>query len=102
MYSMEDLLSLVATERAEELRLHAGAPPVIVVQGEHHTVEGPALTGENTELLLRSVANTRQMREFREQRMGDFLYTFQGSLRFRVHAVLEDENVGLDLQRQDH
>jgi Tfp pilus assembly ATPase PilU len=101
MYSIDDLLSLVATEQAEELRLHAGNPPVLVVQSEHHAVEGPALTGENTEQLLRSVANSRQIRQFREHRMGDFLYTFQESLRFRVHATLEDENVGLDLQRQD-
>jgi hypothetical protein len=35
MYSMDDLLSLVYSESADELRLHVGVPPVIVVKGEH-------------------------------------------------------------------
>jgi Tfp pilus assembly ATPase PilU len=97
---MDDLLDLVSTERAEELRLHVGTPPVMVLRGEHHTVEGPEITAENAEQLLRSVADSRQMREFRERGAAEFVYKFRGSSRFLVRAMKEDENVGFDLQRQ--
>ena len=95
---MEDLLSLTTAERAEALRLHVGTPPVIVLRGEQHIVEGPPITAENAEELLRSIADTRQVREFRERGAAEFGYTFRGSSYFLVHATMEGENVGLDLQ----
>ena len=63
MYSMDDLLDRVKAERADELRLYVGTPPIIVPRGEHHTVEGPAIAIADAEQLLRSIANTRQRRE---------------------------------------
>ena len=100
MYSIDDLLDLVSTEKAEGLRLHVGTPPVIVLQGEQHTIEGPPITIENAEQLLRGVADTRQMRELRERGAAEFVYSFRGSSRFLVRAKMEDENVEFDLQRQ--
>ena len=96
---MDDLLELVGSERAEGLRLHVGTSPVIVVRGEDHNVEGPVITAENAEQLLRSVADTRQTRDIRERGAAEFVYTFRGSSRFLVRAKMKDENVGLDLQR---
>jgi len=100
MYSIDDLLDLVSTEQAEGLRLHVGAPPVIVLHSEQHTIEGPAITAENVDQLLRSVTDTRQMREFRERGAAEFVYVFRGSSRFLVRAKMEAQNVGFDLQRQ--
>ncbi len=97
---MDDLLDLVSNERAEELRLHAGTPPVIVLRGEHHTIEGPEITAENAEQLLWSVAGTRQMREFRERGAAEFVYTFRGSSRFLICAKMEGENVKFDVKPQ--
>jgi len=98
MYSIADLLELVTTERAQGLRLHVGAPPVIVVGGEDHTVEGPAISSENAQQFLRSMVDTRQTRRIRRLGQGHFIYTFRGCHRFAVHAKIEDENVALDLQ----
>ena len=97
---MDDLLDLVSTEHAEELRLHVGTSPVMVLRGEHHTIEGPLITAENAELLLRSIADTRQTREMRGRGETEFVYTFRGSSRFLVRAKMEDEHVAIDLQRQ--
>src|SRR5262249_11299430 len=83
-YDMTDLLTLVVTDRADALILHAGEPPVVHWHGEPHTVEGPAITPENADKLLRSVATTRQVRELREHGTAEFGYTFRDSTQFRV------------------
>jgi len=97
MYSMDDLLELVNTERAEELRLHVGTPPVMVRRGEHHTVEGPVITAEDAEQFLLSIANTRQRREIRVRGWAQFFF-IRGSVRFLVRARVKGENVGFDIR----
>ena len=97
MYSIDDLLYLVSSDGADELRLHVGTPPVIVLGGEQHTIEGPAITTEDAEQLLQSVASTRQRRELRERGEVQFIYRFRRITDFVVRARMEDENVGIDI-----
>jgi Tfp pilus assembly ATPase PilU len=98
MYSIDDLLALVRSEQAEELRLRVGYPPVMVLRGEDHPVEGPSLTAETADQLLRGIANTRQMRELRDSGSIDFIYTFRNASPFLVHAAIEDEIISLRLR----
>jgi len=98
-YDMTDLLTLAVSERAERLSLHAGQPPVVHVHGEANTVEGPVITPDNADSLLRSLAGTRYMREFRERGAVAFVHTFQDSAQFRVQARLEHDEIQIDLQR---
>jgi Tfp pilus assembly pilus retraction ATPase PilT len=98
MYTMDDLLQLVHSDRADGLRLHVGQPPIVVINGAQRPVEGPAITPENAERLLQSVATTRQRRDLRERGWVDFLYRFRDLATFVVLARMEDENVGMDIQ----
>ena len=98
-YDMTDLLTLAISEHAERLSLHTGQPPVIHVRGEANTVEGPAVTPDNADELLRSLAGTRYMREFRERGSVAFVHTFQDSAQFQVRARLEHDEIRIDLQR---
>jgi len=98
-YDMTDLLTLITVERAEGLSLHAGQRPVVHLGGEPHPIEGPLITSENAETLLRSLATTRQLRDFREHGTAEFIYTFQDSTQFRVQARMQHEQVQLELQR---
>ncbi|SRR6266581_1047577 len=97
MYSMENLLMLVSTERAVALKLQVGLPPVIVLENENHALEGPPITPEEVEELLRSIANTRHMRELRENGDVVFIYKFQGSSPFLVRAKLQNGYVGFEI-----
>jgi len=97
MYSMDDLLHLVSSDGADELKLHVGAPPVVVLGGEHHTIEGPPITTEDAEQLFQSVADTRQRRELRERGAVQFIYRFRRITDFVVCARMEGENVGMDI-----
>jgi Tfp pilus assembly ATPase PilU len=98
MYSIDELLKLVRNDGAEELRVHVGVPPIFVLEGEGHTTEGPAITAETAEELLRSIASSRQMRELRDRGEVQFVYTFRRSSPFLVHARMEDEYVGFDIR----
>lgn len=97
MYSIDDLLYLVSSDGADELRLHVGTPPVIVLGGEHHTIEGPAITPVDAQQLLQSIASTRQRRELRARGEVQFIYRFRRITDFVVCARMEEENVGMDI-----
>jgi Tfp pilus assembly pilus retraction ATPase PilT len=97
MYSIDDLLHLANSDGADELRLHVGTLPIVVLGGEHHTIEGPPITTEDAEQLLHSITNTRQRRELREHGLVRFIYRFRRITDFVVCARMEDENIGIDI-----
>ena len=99
MYSMEDLLELTSNERADSLEIDPGKPPVLVVGGEQNAIEGPPLSAEDTDLLLRTIANSRQMRELHERRFIRFMYTLRPRSSFLVHARLEDEQIKFEIRQ---
>jgi Tfp pilus assembly ATPase PilU len=92
-YDMTDLLTLVVTERAEGLSVTPGQPLAVHFRGEVYVIEGPAVSPEHALSLLRSVADTRQMRELHERGGAEFLFTFRDSARFRVTARREHDEV---------
>jgi len=63
-YEVKDLVALAVSEGATRLILHTGQRPVLFVHGEAHPIEGPAITPDNADSLLRSMAGTRYMRCF--------------------------------------
>ena len=95
---MENLLTLITTERARELRFRPGTPPVVVLADEPHTLEGPPLAADGPEQLLRSIAGSRQMRELRERGAVTFIYTLAGSSPFLIRAMIENQNVVFEVQ----
>ena len=101
-YDITDLLTLVVSETAEGLSLHAGRSPVVHLGGEPHAIVGPAITPGDAEAFLRSLATTRQVRGFRERGTAKFIYTFRDSTPFKVQASIKDEQVQLELSRVNH
>ena len=90
---MTDLLSLIVSERADGLSIMPGHAPAVHLRGEVHLIEGAAVSPEHASSLLRTMADTRQMQELREQGCAEFLFTFRSSERFRVTARREHEQV---------
>jgi hypothetical protein len=69
----------------------------MVVKGESHEIEGPAVEEESVEAMLRAVASTREMRAFRETGTVDIVVPLEGS-RFLVRAVRAFSECRLELQ----
>ena len=93
MYSMDNLLTLIRVEQVRELKIRAGAAPIVVSDGESHALEGPPLTAEGAEQLLRSIANTRQMRALQQRGAVDFMYHFEGTSPFLIRAKITEARV---------
>jgi len=91
-YSMSDLLQLVVTEGASDLHLRVNVPPVIRVHGVLHRVEGPSLSPEDTEELMRSITSEEHIQAVRERGTTDFGFAFGELARFRVSVFKERGN----------
>jgi Tfp pilus assembly pilus retraction ATPase PilT len=98
MYCMNDLMNLAAREAADEFRLEAGQPPVMVLHGKPRPLDLPPLTEDNVTQLFRSFATPEQIEELR--RCGDvrFNHTFQHSAQFAVAALMQKEHLTLKLK----
>src|SRR3954470_11989081 len=98
-YSMSDLLQLVVSEGAADLHIRVGVPPVIRLHGILHRVEGPHLTPEDTEELMRSITSEDHVQHVREKGGADFGFAFGDMARFRVSVFKERGQFGLVLRQ---
>jgi len=98
MYSLNDLLNLLAQEGGEEVRLEPGKPPVMVLQGRPKVVDGALVTTDYVAELFRGVATEEQRREL--DSCGDLHFTFvsRGSARFSLQAAIQGENLTLTIK----
>jgi Tfp pilus assembly pilus retraction ATPase PilT len=92
MYAMDQLLRLAHSSGAGELSLVVGQPPILVFNGREEPIEGPALTKEDAEYLFRSMSDTRQRRELRENGTVEFIFRFRQHT-FVVGAKVTDESI---------
>src|SRR5256714_2780374 len=98
-YSMSDLLQLVVSEGASDLHVRVGIPPTIRVHGILHRVEGPQLTPEACEELMRSITSEDHIQQIRERGGADFAFAFGEAARFRVSAFKEKGNFAMVLRQ---
>src|SRR6266487_3014657 len=98
-YSMSDLLQLVVSEGASDLHVRVGTPPTIRVHGILHRVEGPPLTSEDTEELMRSITSEDHIQQVRERGGADFGFAFGDLARFRVSIFKAKGDFGMVLRQ---
>lgn len=88
-YVMSDLLHLMVQEGASDLHIRVGVPPAIRLHGILQKVDGPALTDEMSEELMRSITSDESVQEVRERGGADFAFAFGEMARFRVSVFKE-------------
>jgi twitching motility protein PilT len=98
-YQMSDLLQLVVSEGASDLHIRVGTPPTIRVHGILHRVEGPSLSPDDTEELMRSITSDEHVQHVRERGGADFGFAFADAARFRVSVFKEKGNFGVVLRQ---
>ncbi len=97
MHAMDDLLHLLHSDGADQLRLRVGRPPILVLDREEQELESPVISMADAERLLEDIADTRQRRELREQGRVEFIYKFRNRASFVIRAWMDGENVALDI-----
>ena len=91
---MQDLLRRVVDRKASDLFITSGFPPAIKIDGEIRPQMERALTAEQAAVLVRSIMNDRQTREFDASKECNFAIAPQGIGRFRVSAFVQQGQMG--------
>ena len=90
--------ALVAA-KGSDLHLKVGSPPRMRVDGRLVVLDGPALTPEMADSLLKELIRPDLHEQFQRTNEADFAYSLPGVGRFRVNAFRQRGSVGLVLRR---
>ena len=84
---LEELLDLVVAEGGSDLHIFAGGQPMIRVAGALIPItKYPALTGEETEAMLKSIVPENRWNSFQENQFIDLSHAYKEDGRFRVNG----------------
>jgi len=96
---MQTLLKKMVSKNGSDLFITAGFPPAIKVDGEIHKAAEQTLNPEQSAILVRSIMNDKQAREFDATKECNFAIGPQGIGRFRVSAFVQQGAVGAVLRQ---
>ena len=81
-----DLLVFTQKNKASDLHLSSGNPPILRINGDMVTYKGDALSGDDIKQMLYSIMTEQQRAEYERELDIDFAISFGKDLRFRVNA----------------
>ncbi len=91
---MQDLLRRMVDRKGSDLFITAGFPPAIKIDGEVRPQTDNVLAPEQSAVLVRSIMNDRQTREFDASKEANFAIAPPGIGRFRVSAFVQQGMTG--------
>lgn len=93
-----ELLAFSVKNKASDLHLSAGLPPVIRVDGEMRKLNVPAMDDKQVKALIYEIMNDRQRKEYEENLETDFSFEVKGLSRFRVNAFIQNRGAAAVLR----
>ena len=94
----QNLLKKMVDDNGSDLFITADFPPAIKIDGGIQPYADKPLTPEQSSLIVRSIMNDKQTREFDATKECNFAIAPQGIGRFRVSAFVAQGNVGAVLR----
>ncbi len=94
----QNLLRKMVERNGSDLFLTYGFPPAIKVDGTIHKATDTALTEDQAAMMVRSIMNDRQIKDFDATKECNFAISPQGIGRFRVSAFIQQGYVGAVLR----
>lgn len=89
-----ELLAFSTKQKASDLHLSAGLPPMIRVDGDVRRINLPPMDHKQTHALIYEIMNDKQRRDFEEFLETDFSFELPGIARFRVNAFNHNRGAG--------
>src|SRR5215204_259364 len=94
-FDFSDILIEVVKQKASDLHLTSGTPPMIRQKGSLVPLEGmPKLTPTDTRELIYAILNSSQRQRLETDWQIDFAYSVPGHGRFRVNAYFQRGTLG--------
>jgi twitching motility protein PilU len=94
----QNLLRKMVEREGSDLFLTAGFPPAIKVDGTIHKATDTPLSPDQAAMMVRSIMNDKQIKEFDATKECNFAIAPQGIGRFRVSAFIQQGMVGAVLR----
>lgn len=89
-----ELLAFSVNNRASDLHLSAGEPPMIRVDGDVRRINVPPLDHKTVHSLIYDIMDDKQRKDYEEFMETDFSFEIPGLARFRVNAFNQHRGAG--------
>lgn len=89
-----ELLAFTVKNKASDLHLSAGLPPMIRVDGDVRRINLPPLEHKELHDMIYDIMNDFQRKEYEENYELDFSFEIPGLARFRVNAFNQNRGCG--------
>ena len=94
MSDIVELLNFSVKNKASDLHLSAGMPPMLRVNGDVKKINLPEMAHKDVYKMIYEIMNDNQRKFFEENLECDFSFEVQGLARFRVNAFNQNRGAG--------
>ncbi len=94
MARIDSFLNLVLEQKASDLYIIAGSPPMIRFNGDLIPIRFRTLTANETRRMLFEIISDANREKFEKIRDLDFPYEIEGAGRFRANLFMDSKGVG--------
>ena len=91
---ISELLAFVVKNKASDLHLSSGLPPMIRVHGDIRRINLPALEHKDVHAMVYDIMNDGQRKFYEENLECDFSFAIPNLARFRVNAFVQQRGAG--------
>src|SRR6478736_5340016 len=96
---IDKMLETVVREKASDLHIASGQPPVLRLSGHLVRLETKVLEADDCVSLMKSITPERNQQELQERGGTDFGFAFGEQARFRVAVFKQRGHIGIVLRR---
>ena len=96
---IDKLLQTVVNQKASDLHITSGQPPVLRMGGHMVRLETKSLEADDCVSLMKSITPERNQQELQEKGGTDFGFAFGEAARFRVAVFKQRGHIGIVLRR---
>jgi twitching motility protein PilT len=94
MAKIDAFFNLMLEQKASDLHLSTGNPPILRINGELHRVDFPTLENDSLKAMLYEIAPEYKIKVFEETGDVDFGYEVPGVSRFRANFFNQKNGIG--------
>jgi len=89
-----ELLAFSVKNKASDLHLSAGLPPIIRVHGDVRRINLPAMEHKDVHAMVYDIMSDSQRKQYEDTRECDFSFEVPNLARFRVNAFIQHRGAG--------
>jgi twitching motility protein PilT len=95
---ISELLTFAVKNKASDLHLSSGMPPMIRVHGDVRRINLPPMEHKDVHGMIYDIMNDLQRKTYEENRECDFSFAIPGLSRFRVNAFVQERGAAAVLR----